>query len=114
MALSVHVCQYQTEENHIATDAIITLERLRCIRESDASGHSEPYIWPTLLWTDGNTLATPSLVGVTSPVLGNTRVVIKNAMRAGQTADIPPSVGALRVRFEDGLTIRRLIPAVAL
>ncbi|MDZ4342293.1 MAG: hypothetical protein U1E51_07625 [Candidatus Binatia bacterium] len=98
----------------MATDAIITLERLRCIRESDGTGHSEPYIWPALLWIDDNTLATPLLVGVTAPVLGNARVVIKNDMRAGQTADIPTSVGVLRVRFEDGLTIRRLILAVAL
>lgn len=98
----------------MSTDAIIILERLRCIRESDGTGHSEPYIWPVLLWIDDNTLATPALVGVTAPALGNARVVIKNDMRAGQTADIPTSVGVLRVRFEDNLTIRRLILAVAL
>lgn len=98
----------------MATDAIIVLERLRCIRESDGTGHSEPYIWPVLLWIDDNTLATPALVGVTAPALGNARVVIKNDMRAGQAADIPPSVGVLRVRFEDTLTIRRLILAIAL
>jgi hypothetical protein len=110
---------YQSEvlnkgDSHMATDAIITLERLRCIRESDASGHSEPYIWPALLWIDDNTIATPELVGVTAPALGNARVVIKNDMSAGQTADIPTSVGMLRVRFEDGLTIRRPILVVAL
>ncbi|MGQ0659229.1 MAG: hypothetical protein ACT4NU_14285 [Chromatiales bacterium] len=98
----------------MATDAIIVLERLRCIRESDVAGGSEPYIWPALLWIDDNTLATPSLVGVTAPALGNARVVIKNDMRAGHIADIPTSVGVLRVRFEDGLSIRRLILAVAL
>ena len=98
----------------MATDAIIVLERLRCIRESDVTGGSEPYIWPVLLWIDDNTLATPSLVGMTAPALGNARVVIKNDMRAGQIADIPTSVGVLRVRFEDGLSIRRLILAVAL
>ena len=102
----------------MATDAIIVLERLRCIRESDVAGGSEPYIWPTLLWIDDNTLSEPRdnpiLVGVTAPALGNARVVIKNDMRAGQIADIPTSVGVLRVRFEDGLSIRRLILAVAL
>lgn len=98
----------------MATDAIITLEQLRCIRESDGTGHSEPYIWPALLWIDDNTLTTPTLVGVTTPVLGNARVVIKSDMRAGQVADIPTSVGMLRVRFEDGLTLRRIILAVAL
>lgn len=98
----------------MATDAIITLERLRCIRESDGTGHSEPYIWPALLWIDNNTLATPELVGVTDPAIGNARVVIKSDMRAGETADIPSSVRVLRVRFEDGLSIRRLILAVVL
>lgn len=98
----------------MATDVIIALERLRCIRESDAEGHSEPYLWPTLLWIDDTTLTTPALVGVTAPALGNARVVIKNDMSAGQTADIPPAVGVLRLRFENGLTLRRLIFAVAL
>jgi hypothetical protein len=98
----------------MATDAIIVLERLRCIRESDGSGHSEPYIWPALLSIDDHTLATPELVGVTAPALGNARVVIKSGMQSGQVADIPASVGVLRVRFEEGLTIRRLILAVAL
>lgn len=98
----------------MATDAIVILERLRCIRESDVAGGSEPYIWPALLWIDDSTLSEPIPVGVTAPALGNARVVIKNDMRAGQTADIPLSVGMLRVRFEDGLSIRRLILVVAL
>ncbi len=98
----------------MATDAILVLERLCCNREDDGSGHSEPYIWPVLLWIDDNTLATPELVGMTSPVLGNARVVIKEDMRAGQVAAIPPSVGMLRVRLEDNLSVRRLILTVAL
>ena len=98
----------------MATDSIITLERLRCIRESDGTGHSEPYLWPAVLWVDDHTLTTPELVGVTAPALGNARIVIRNDMRAGQTADIPASVGVHRVRFEDGLTIRRLLIVVAL
>jgi len=99
----------------MATDAILNLERLRCIRESDGTGHSEPYIWPALLWIDDNTLAKPELVGVTDPALGNARIVIKSDMRAGQTADIPASVGrVLRVRLEDVMVFRRLILVVAL
>lgn len=98
----------------MATDAIITLESLRCISESDGTGQSEPYIWPVLLWIDDNTLATSLLVGVTAPVLGDARVVIKKDMSAGEIADIPASVGVLRVRLEDGLMTRRLILAVAL
>ena len=84
----------------MATDAIIVLERLQCVRESDGTGHSEPYIWPTLLWIDDTTLTTPELVGVTAPALGNARVVIKSDMRAGETGDISPSAGMLRVRLK--------------
>jgi hypothetical protein len=98
----------------MATDALLTLHRLRCIREDDGSGHSEPYIWPVLIWIDDDTLATPQLVGVTEPALGNARVVIKNDMRAGQVADIPASVGNLRVRMDDNQNVRRLVLAVAL
>ena len=98
----------------MATDAILSLNSLHCIRESDGTGNSEPYIWPVLLWIDDNTIATPELVGVTAPALGNARVVIKGDMRAGETADIPASVGVLRVRLEDDLSVRRLILTVAL
>lgn len=98
----------------MATDAIVVLHRLSCTRESDVSGGSEPYIWPVLVWIDDNTLATPDLVGATGLVVGNARVVIKSGMRAGETADIPASVGVLRVRLEDDLETRQLILVVAL
>src|ERR1044072_9408333 len=98
----------------MATDAIIVVENLKCIRESDGTGHSEPYIWPVLIWIDDDTLATPALVGVTAPAIGNARVVIKDDMRAGQVADIPASVGILRVRLDDNQRVRQLILALAL
>jgi hypothetical protein len=98
----------------MATDAIVVLEHLRCIRESDGSGHSEPYIWPVLIWIDDDTLSTQALVGITSPALGNARIVIKDDMRAGQVADIPGQVGILRVRLDDNQNVRQLILAVAL
>jgi hypothetical protein len=98
----------------MATDAIVVLERLSCFREADENGHSEPYIWPALVWIDDLTLATPELVGVTSPALGSARMVLKGDMRAGETAAIPDTVGVLRVRLEDNLSVRRLMLAVAL
>jgi hypothetical protein len=94
----------------IARDIIVTLKHLHCIRESDGSGHSEPYIWPALLWIDESTLE----VGVTDPGLENARIMIKDEMRAGDTADIPTSVGVLRVPIEDGSTNPRLILVVVL
>lgn len=95
-------------------DAFITLEQLRCIRESDGTGHSEPYIWPAIVWIDDNTISTPGLVGMTSSILEHARVVIKDDMRARQVASIPASVGSFRIRFEDNLDTFHLFIVVAL
>ena len=96
------------------TDAFVILERLRCLRESDGTGHSEPYLWPVLLRIDDNTLNTEALVAATTLPTSRARLVIKNDMRAGETAPISPTVGALRSRFDDKLNIRQLVLVVAL
>jgi hypothetical protein len=98
----------------MATDAILLLEQLHCLRLLNTETRTEPYIWPALLRVDDTTIATPDLVAMQTPVLGNARVVIKDSMRAGETASIPASVGILRTRFEDNLMTRRLILVVAL
>jgi len=96
-------------QNHIATgfallqgvdamlvNATVALEILRCIRESDESGHSEPYIWPALL-----AISPSANVSVTAPAVENARLVIKKDMRAGDVADIPTSVGAIDMQVDD-------------
>src|SRR5512143_790286 len=98
----------------MATDAIVTLETLRCTALINTEKRTEPYIWPALIRIDDNTLASSGLVSLTAPILGNARVVIKDSMRAGESASIPGSVGILRARFEDNLAIHRLILVVAL
>ncbi len=98
----------------MATDAIVLLEQLHCLTLINTETRTEPYIWPALIQIDDNTLTTPDLVAMQSPVLGNARVVIKDSMRAGETASIPSSVGILRTRFEDNLVTRRLLLVVAL
>lgn len=98
----------------MATDAFVILEQLRCISLKNTEQETEPYIWPVLIRIDDNTLSTPELVDIVTPVQGNARIVIKNSMRVRETAAIPSSVGMLRTRFEDGLTVRRLILVVAL
>ena len=98
----------------MATDAIVLLEQLHCLTLINTETRTEPYIWPALIRIDDNTLTTPDLVAMQSPVLGNARVVIKDSMRAGETASIPSSVGILRTRFEDNLVTRRLLLVVAL
>jgi hypothetical protein len=96
----------------MTTQAIITLESLRCILESDLGGtsHSEPYIWPALAIVTNNSFeVTPQ-----SANLSDSQNVIKNEMRAGETASISYPVNTLTANFEDGQTNRQLILIVGL
>jgi hypothetical protein len=92
-----------------AVDAIITLETLTCLELTNhLEQQTEPYIWPVLIWVDDATIKSsglPLLVG-TIPER-DFRRVIKNSMRARETAPIPASVGTLRVRFDP--TVKEVI-----
>jgi hypothetical protein len=96
------------------SDAIVVLEQLHCIKLLNTESRTEPYIWPALIRVDDNTIASGNVLQLTAPVVGNARVVIKDSMRAGQTASIPSSVGILRTRFDDDLMTHVLILVVAL
>ena len=98
----------------MATDAIVLLERLNCVTLTYTEERTEPYIWPALIRIDDSTLTTPDLVAMQTLSLGSARVVIKDSMRAGETANISSGVGILRTPFEDNLMTRRLILVVAL
>ena len=98
----------------MATDAIVLLERLNCVTLTYTEERTEPYIWPALIRIDDSTLTTPDLVAMQTLSLGSARVVIKDSMRAGETANISSGVGILRTRFEDNLMTRRLILVVEL
>ncbi len=101
----------------MAVDAFVHLQRLRCVALKNTESRTEPYLWPVAVRVDDNTIAQPdpqNLVAVSAPVVGNARVIIKDSMRAGETAAIPSNVGVLRTRFEDGLTVHRLLLVVAL
>ena len=89
------------------TDATVVLEHLHCIREKDGTPHSEPYIWPALLW-----VAASTEVGVAAPASNQARRVIKPDMRPGESADIVSSVGILTAHVEEGF--RAIILVVAL
>jgi len=95
----------------MAKDAIIILEKLRCIT-SAAEGRREPYIWPALLRIDDDTLMSAHKVAIVTGQ--DARHVIKDSMQAGETVAIPGSVGMLGTRFEDDLSILRLILVVVL
>jgi hypothetical protein len=97
----------------MASDTIVFLEELRCTREKDGSGHSEPFIWPVLVLIDDSVNVTGH-VHLTAPAVEHARVVIKNDMRRGQTAPIPSVVNNLRLRTDSTQTLFSLILIVAL
>src|SRR5690242_14739106 len=85
------------------TDTAVILDRLVCIHEHDGSGHSEPYVWPVLLFIDDATLQTPDLVGVAAPDPAFARIVVQHGMQAGDVADLPSAVKTLSAPIADGL-----------
>ena len=95
-------------------DAIVTLDRLECSRETDSSGHSEPYIWPVLMRVDDNTLATEATLSSLNLADQNARIVIKEDMKAGEEAPIPADQRTFVFRFDDNLSFARVIIVVAL
>lgn len=98
----------------MALDVTLVLQELHCVKESE--GGSEPYIWPVLLWVDDTTLLNQGddVLGVRGPVLGDARVVLKQSMKAGETAPIPFPLGTLGVRFEEVSTTTYVLLVVAL
>jgi hypothetical protein len=100
----------------MATDAIISLEQLHCatLRGVSEESQPEPYIWPALIRIDDNTLHTSDRVALTAPSVAQARIVIKDSMRAGETAPIPGSVGILRTRYEESVAMVWLLLVVAL
>jgi hypothetical protein len=95
-------------------DAFIHLDRLRCLAEQDASGHSEPYAWTVLLWVDDTTIGSGQFVGSSAPGNASARLVIKGGMREGDQATMPSRQRTFARRFEDGLAVRNIGIVVAL
>lgn len=95
-------------------DAIITLDTLTCSKESDGTGHSEPYLWPVLLRVDDETLATPQLLSSLHPAEQFARAVVKQDMKRGDSAPVPQGQRSFTFRFSDGLSMHNVILVIAL
>ena len=93
--------------------AILTLESLLCQKESDRGpSHSEPYVWPAMVIVANNPLSNEITPQIAS--LSNSRSVIKNEMRAGETATLPSQLNTLTANFQASQTSRNLILIVGL
>ena len=91
-------------------NAIITLQRLQCIKQDRGSKGASAYIWPAMVVVDLN----PFLITVVPPV-GDPRVVIQADMQGGQSAAIPDEVGVLQRNLDSSdLTQHRVFLVIVL
>jgi hypothetical protein len=104
----------QTTDGAPASDAIVTLETLRCLELTNLEKRAEPYIWPALIWVDSATIKSAQPIVLSTISQGEARRVVKNSMGVGETAPIPPSVATLRVRFDPTVDEKHLIVVVGL
>jgi Repeat of unknown function (DUF346) len=86
----------------MATQVLTTLKFLEC--SNSKSGHSRPYIWSALLFSD-----VQGVVGIARPGPEAVQVVLKEDMRPGDTADIPTSVGILSAQIDGGFAGMALV-----
>lgn len=90
----------------------LRLDRLECFTQQDASGGSEPYLWPMLLWV------TDATIGTTTPVRSNhphtPRTVLGQSVKAGASLTVPVAAGTIRTQLAAGDTLRKAIAVVSL
>jgi hypothetical protein len=90
----------------------LTLERLDCHVQEDASGGSEPYLWPMLLWITEATIASPTPVRANHP--HTPRTVLGQNVKAGATLTVPPAAGTVGTQLAEGDVLRQAIAVVTL
>jgi hypothetical protein len=90
----------------------LRLDRLECHVQGDASGGSEPYLWPMLIWVTDATLATPALVRSNHP--HTPRTVLGQDVRAGAVLTVPPGAGTTGVQLAAGEVLRSALAVVSL
>ncbi|SDO57553.1 hypothetical protein SAMN04489867_0065 [Pedococcus dokdonensis] len=90
----------------------LRLDHLQCRVQGDASGGSEPYLWPVLLWVTDQTLGTATPVRVNHP--HSPRTVIAQNVHAGAALAVPASVGRISTNLDAGDSLRKAIAVVTL
>jgi hypothetical protein len=90
----------------------LRLNQLECHVQGDASGGSEPYLWPMLIWVTDQTLASPALVRSNHP--HTPRTVLGQNVTAGAVLAIPPAAGTTGVQLADGEVLRSALAVISL
>jgi hypothetical protein len=86
----------------MAQKVTFQLNQLRCIRESDARGGSEPYLWVTYFILDGRNLGQAEPVTTYSPTFNGFRRDVPDNIRAGNVVNVPPFLAKFSAQIEPG------------
>ncbi|HEV2759335.1 MAG TPA: hypothetical protein VGV86_07165 [Acidimicrobiales bacterium] len=80
-------------------NATVQLPTLRCHRQDDGGGPSEPYLWTAAFWAD----ATHPKVRAYAPMDSTSaRDIFPDGVENGEDVAIPASIGRLTARLDDG------------
>ena len=90
----------------------LRLDNLQCRVQGDASGGSEPYLWPVLMWVTDQTIGTPTPVRANHP--NTPRTVLAQNVTAGTGLAVPSAAGTVRTQLDAGDTLRKAIAVVSL
>jgi hypothetical protein len=90
----------------------LRLDHLQCRVQGDASGGSEPYLWPVLMWVTDQTIGTPTPVRANHP--HTPRTVLAQNVTAGTGLAVPAAAGTVRTQLDAGDTLRKAIAVVSL
>lgn len=78
-------------------NATIRLPTLRCVKQYDESGKSEPYLWLAYMWADSTTHGAKIYV----PSFTNVRGMFPGNVGDNQNISIPVELGRFQVDLED-------------
>jgi hypothetical protein len=87
-------------------EVIFQLEQLRCLKQYDGGGPSEPYLWVDFFWVDSGTFtdANPDVVATSNMLSGlSARNVLPENVRPGSVVAIPERIGRMRILLDDSI-----------
>jgi hypothetical protein len=92
----------------MSTNVRISLNDLQCISQGSAVNPPAPYIWPAMVLINTSNLG----IAVVTPAPSQARVVLRDAIRPGDTVSIPIPVGQLNRQVDDPSTFKLVLTVV--
>jgi hypothetical protein len=92
----------------MSTNVRISLNDLQCVSQGSAVNPPAPYLWPAMVFINTSNLG----IAVVAPAPSQARVLLSNAIRAGDVVSIPVPVGQLNREVDDVSTFKLVLTVV--